>query len=339
MSPFTQKIQGQPAPAIICLRFSVIAKTLCVSLFFSLSLTLPAAAQGDTRTTTTPSSAPSARSEPRFIVEAPQVSVFSDCARSFAGTPEGASEARSDLLDKKGPQLGLLYSLSSLSVMGFSRGGWPVAIEYELEQDSLLLVIISPEGQRPLIYRLEGKKGHWLTKLQIPPAIGNDLRVSQYLVQTLNDGVGQLTPSHVHIYGIAAGPKAVGSIGIDHVNFTPGNIRVVQHEKAQFSYHSISDFDDTQVSFVRVAKTNTGEIVAGVVADKDMGSILQDHVKNGNWDGAVKTEDIRKNFPPQFQSWVLAPHGQHLLQVRAWLHRDHGGDFVFAHSQTMVTVE
>lgn len=339
MWPSIQKMRGQPALAIVCPRFNTITKRLCASLLFSLSLTLPAAAQGDTKTTTTPSSPPSTRSEPRVIVEAPQVSVFSDCGPSFAGTPEGASEARSDLLDKKGPQLGLLYSLSSLSVMGFSRGGWPVAIEYELEQDSLLLVIISPEGQRPLIYRLEGKKGHWLTKLQIPPAIGNEPHVSQYLVQTLNDGVGQLSPSHVHIYGIAAGPKAVGSIGIDHVNFAPGNIRLLQHERAQFSYHSISDFDDTQVSFVRVAKTSSGEIVAGVVADKDMGSILQDHVKNGNWDGAVKTEDIRKNFPPQFQSWVLDPHGQHLLLVRAWLRRDHGGDFVFAHSQTMVTVE
>jgi len=222
--------------------------------------------------------------------------------------------------------------------MGFARGEWPVAIDYELEQDSLLLVVISPEGQKPLIYRLEGKKGHWLTKIQIPSSVGNEVRVSQYLVQTLDDSVGQVAPSHVHIHGMAAGPRAVGSIGIDQVNFSPGSIRLGQ-EKAQFSYHSISDFDDTEVSFIRLAKTRTGEIVAAAVGSKSMGSIAQDHSKNGDWDGRTKPADLVKNYPPELKQWLIAPQGQHALQVRAWLHRDHGGDFVLALSGTMVTVE
>ncbi len=72
----------------------------------------------------------------------------------------GSSEARAELLDRHGPQLPAVFGLSSLAIMGFSRGSWPVAIDYALEQDSLLLVVISPEGETPIIYRLEGKKGH-----------------------------------------------------------------------------------------------------------------------------------------------------------------------------------
>jgi hypothetical protein len=222
--------------------------------------------------------------------------------------------------------------------MGFSRGDWPVAIDYVLEQDSLLLVVISPEGEVPLIYRLEGKKGHWVSKLHIPPAVGKQLRVSEYLVQTLDDSVGQVSPSHVHIHGIAAGPRAVGSIGIDQVSFAPGSIKLAQHQKAQFSYHSISDFDDTEVSFVRLARSTDGEIVAAPVESKSMGSIAQNHVKTGDWDGTTKPGDLVKAMP-KLQGWLTAPNGQHVLQVRAWLRSDHGGDFVTALSDSIVNVE
>ena len=276
--------------------------------------------------------------EPTQIIVIPQGTSFSDCGPGFASPSKGESEARSDLLDKQGPQLPRLISMSSFAVMGFSRGGWPVAIDYFLEQESLLLVVIAREGETPLIYRLDGKKGHWVTKLQIPPGVGDQLKVSQYLVHTLDDRVGQISPSHVHIHGIAAGPRAVGSIGIDQVTFTPANIQLGQHQKAQFSYHSISDFDDTEVSFVRLAKSSTGEIVAAAVAGKSMGSIAQNHVKNGDWDGSIKADMVR-TYPADLQQWLIVPHGQHILEVRAWLRKNHGGDFVTALSEAIVAVQ
>lgn len=317
-----------------------------LSLALLLALVSSTAGQTGTRLSTYPSTdgpSPGPQTagggEPTRIIMAPQFPGFSDCPGGIVRAPEGASETRSDLLDKQGPQLPMVFSMSSFAVMGFSRGGWPVAIDYVLEQDSLLLVVIAPEGEMPLIYRLDGKKGHWVTKLQIPAAVGDQLRVSQYLVQTLDNSVGQVSPSHVHIHGIAAGHKAVGSIGIDQVSFAPGSIQLAQHQKAQFSYHSISDFDDTEVSFVRLAKSSSGEIVAAAVGSKPMGSIAQGHVKNGDWDGSIKAADIVKTFPPDLQQWLLVPHGQHVLEVRAWLRKNHGGDFVTALSDTIVAVQ
>lgn len=276
--------------------------------------------------------------EPTQVIVVPPPQGFPGCEVSSSGTP-GESERRAAALDKQGPQLPPLFSLSSFGVMGFSKGNWPIVVDYLLEEDSLVLVVVSPEGQKPLIYRLDGKKGHWQTRIQLPPSVGDQLRVSQYLVQTLDNNVGQVSPSHVHIHGIAAGPKAVGSIGIDQVDFGPANIRLAQHQHAQYSFHSMFDFKNTEVTIVRLAKSSDGEIVAASVGSKSMGSITQNARKNGEWDGSITTDKIVKSYPPEIQKWLEAPNGQHALQVRAWYGVKDGGDWVTALSESIVSVE
>lgn len=311
-------------------------------------------------------------SEPTVIV-VPPPQMDMGCT-SFPSSTPGESERRAQALDKLGPQLPPLYTMSTFSVMGFSKGNWPVVIDYLLEQDSLVLVVIAPEGQKPQIFRLDGKKGHWQTRIQLPPEIGNELRVSQYLVQTLDNSVGSVSPSHIHIHGIAAGPQAVGSlatnqtnatpaanqtphyqeaqyirsvavaqsmnaIGIDQVTFAPASILLAQHQKAQYSFHSLFDFKNTEVTFIRLAKSNDGQIIAAAVGQKSMGSIMQNARKNGDWDGSIKPPDVVKSYPPEIQKWLMAPVGQHTLQVRAWYGAKEGGDWVTALAETIVAVE
>lgn len=249
-------------------------------------------------------------------------------------------ENPADELDKNGPRLPPMYSMSSFTFTGFTRGGWPVAVDYVLPQDSLVILMVTPTGQAPITYRLKGDKGHWIVKLAIPSSIGTDLQVAQYSLQTLdNKDVGPVLPVSIYIHGIAAGPKAVGSIGIDRVMFQPGNITKAQNQKAQYSYHSISDFDDTEVSFVRLGKSSSGEFRAAAVASKSMGNIAQDHMKNGDWDGSVDKKLIKTYKNPELQQWLQSPNGHHALQIRAWLRKNHGGDFVAAISDTLVTVQ
>src|SRR5208282_5988626 len=118
----------------------------CLSMALLLAPSVAAQRQSTRQTTTTYPSTDGQQptgtqttggSEPSRVVVAPQFPVFG-CG---GGSSEGASEARSDLLDKRGPQLPPLFSMSSFAVMGFSRGSWPVAIDYALEEDSLLLVV------------------------------------------------------------------------------------------------------------------------------------------------------------------------------------------------------
>jgi hypothetical protein len=310
-------------------------------------------------------------SEPTVIV-VPPPQMDMGCT-SFPSSSPGESERRAQALDKLGPQVPPLYTMSTFSIMGFSKGNWPVVVDYLLEQDSLVLVVIAPEGQKPQIFRLDGKKGHWQTRIQLPPEIGNELRVSQYLIQTLDNNVGSVSASHIHIHGIAAGPQAVGTItnqstmepaepqaphfqeaqyirrvavsqpvnaiGIDQVTFAPASILLAQHQKAQYSFHSLVDFKNTEVTFIRLARSSDGEIIAGAVGQKSMGSIMQNARKNGDWDGSIKPPDAVKSYPPQIQKWLLAPVGQHTLQVRAWYGAKEGGDWVTALAETIVAVQ
>jgi hypothetical protein len=254
------------------------------------------------------------------------------------GTGGGASEARAHLLDKEGPQLPAVFSMSSFSVMGFVKGNWPVVFDYQLERDSLLIVVIAPEGHEPIIYRLNGKAGHWQNRLAIPARVGENSVVAQYTLTSLDDGAGQLGPAHLHVHGIAAGPKAVGSIGIDKVTFSPASIHPARGEHAQYMFHSISDFKNVEVNFVRVANDH-GEIIAARVGRKSAGSIAKNEARNGDWDG--KGDGGGKEaqaYPPELQQWLKSPTGQHLVQVRAW-YGAKDGDWATALSEEFVTVE
>jgi hypothetical protein len=274
------------------------------------------------------------------IVPTPPIVIW-DPGAGPANCNTGTPENPADVLDKKGPQLPMLYSMSSFSFTGFTKGGWPVAVDYVVSQDSLVLFVVTPEGQPSITYRLAGKAGHWIVKLAIPKTVGSELLVAHYSLQTLDgkDVPGPVAPASIYIHGVAAGPKAVGSIGIDHVVFQPGSIMKAQNQKAQYSYHSISDFDDTEVSFVRLGKSGEGEVRAAAVASKSMGNIAQDKVKNGDWDGSVDKKLLKSYKNPELQQWLQSPNGHHALQIRAWLRKNHGGDFVAAISDTLVTVQ
>jgi hypothetical protein len=310
---------------------------LC-TLLLAASLMPLCAAQSRSQSTQQSTNNNQQSSQEPTVVVLPPPMIDNTCP-SFQSSTPGEAERRAQVLDKLGPQVPPLYTMSTFSVMGFSKGNWPIVVDYLLEQDSLVLIVIAPEGQKPQIFRLDGKKGHWQTRLQLPPAMGNELRVSQYLVQTLDNNVGAVSPSHIHIHGIAAGPQAVGSIGIDQVTFGPTSIHPSQHQKAQYSFHSLFDFKNTQITFVRLAKAGDGEIIAASVGEKSTGSITQNARKNGEWDGSTKLPEVIKSYPPDIQKWLTAPNGEHTLQVRAWYGAKDGGDWVTALSETIVSVQ
>jgi hypothetical protein len=302
-------------------------KALCQQETYGMAAPRHSSAQGST---------PSGAEPSRIIIYQPD---FPEAACGFEnGTPRGESEARKAELDKSGPQVSPIFSMSSFSIMGFVKGNWPVVFDYLLEQDSLLIVVIAPEGMAPVIYRLNGKKGHWQNKLMIPASVGDRPLVAQYLIRSLDDGLGQVGPSHLHIHGIAAGPKAVGSIGIDVVTFAPATIHPTLGEKAHYMFHSKSDFKSAEVDFVRLAMSN-GQIIAARIGKKSMGSIARDESKNGDWDGKSDGGgQSAQSYPADIQQWLHAPHGQHLVQVRAWWGAK-DGDWATALSEDYVTVE
>lgn len=272
------------------------------------------------------------------VVYRSPVVIGSMCSFGWMNSGGGASEARAHLLDKEGPQLPPVFNMSAFSVMGFVKGNWPVVFDYQLERDSLLIVVIAPEGQEPIIYRLNGKAGHWQNRLLVPAGVGTESVVAEYTLRSLDDGIGQLGSAHLHVHGVAAGPKAVGSIGIDQLTFSPAEIRPAHGERAHYMFHSISDFKNVEVNFVRVANDH-GQIIAARIGKKSAGSIARNEARDGDWDG--KSDGGGKGaqaYPPELQQWLKSPTGQHLVQVRAW-YGAKDGDWATALSEDFVTVE
>jgi hypothetical protein len=316
-------------------RCSLTLKVTVSALLSALLFVAPALAQTDTAITTHQSAQGStAPREPQIIVDRMIVPTMCDLGPSAPSG--GEAEARAALLDQSGPQLPPMFSMSAFSVTGFVKGSWPVVFDYLLEQDSLLIVVIAPEGREPLIYHLNGKKGHWQSRLSVPAQVGETSLVAQYAIHALDENIGQVGPSHLHVHGIAAGPKAVGSIGIDQVTFSPATIHTALGEKARYGFHSISDFPRVDVDFIRVGMTQDHQIIAARVGGKTMGSISRNEERNGDWDGKSRVD--KGKFSPQFRQWLGAPAGQHLIQVRAWYGRNNG-DWAIAMSEDLVTVE
>lgn len=338
-------IRLQPEPGVRAP--SPLVRT-CFLLMMCLSTAVFAPAQvlstsgtrgrGDTTSTSVGTHGGSSGEPGRTIVYEPFFAP-SSCDIAPHGTNMGAAEARAALLDKRGPLLAPIFNMSGFSIMGFSKGNWPVVIDYALEQDSLLIVVIAPEGFEPILYRIDGKKGHWQIRFQIPAALGDRPVVAQYLIRSLEATGGQSGLAHMHFHGIAAGPKAVGSVGIDNVMVGPANIHPALHESAHYSFHSISDFKSSEVAFVRVAVSN-GQIIAARVNEKSTGSVSRGSQKSGDWDGKSNlSENSMSGYPPEVQEWLRDPKGEHLVQVRAWWGEKDGGDWVTAISESSVVIQ
>jgi hypothetical protein len=98
------------------------------------------------------------------------------------------------------------------------------------------------------------------------------------------------------VYGIAAGPKAVGSIAIDEVTFGPSAVKMKQ--AAQYGFHSHSDFSDVRADFMF-----TGLKDNHIVMKQDNETPLSPVTPDEHAQGSLQSKGTE---------------GQHLLQIRAW---------------------
>jgi hypothetical protein len=171
------------------------------------------------------------------------------------------------LLDKNGPQFANVFSMSSFSVLGYAKGGWPIVIDYQQQQESFALVTVSTDGIDPFYYRLRAsdRAGHFQEVVHLPQRFGDKPVIAHYSVQALSMNAGEVNPTNFLILGLGAGDKAVASVGIDRVDFGPKAIHPPQNEKASYTFHSEFDFPEVEAGVLRVgllkAKLSPRELV------------------------------------------------------------------------------
>lgn len=231
-------------------------------------------------------------------------------------------------LFEQGPQFENAFSMACIPVHGFVRGGWPLVIDYQAEPGTVASVEIHVEGRDPVVLPLRGGSAHNLLKMSLPDQLGGELRPALLLVRAVKDQPGTPVLGRINVFGLGAGPRAVGSVAIDQVEFKPGTMSLGRKETARYSFYSRSDFNRAAAEVLRVVNRDgdlqvslsrsiplDGGVAAGTWVGRD---------KPLTWDGT----DARRQ--PSL--------GQHLLQVRAWLSAQDGGDWVAAWSAWTVEV-
>lgn len=234
----------------------------------------------------------------------------------------GGNEKPEKILSEKGPQFPGAFSMSAITVMAFVKGNWPFVIEYEMRQPGIALLSIVADGVAPFIYQLDSRPGRQQFIIrQLPARFGDQVRPATYSIRALSNGPGELQPIYFRVFGLGAGPRAVGSVGIDQLRFGPASIHPKLKQKAMFGFHSRSDFDKVTAEFMRAAGGQ--EIVTSVVDKEDI------------------KEPVRRNSDILNKEWnakKVAP-GPHMLQIRGWTSLKNAGDWVVAWSPQIVGVE
>ena len=235
------------------------------------------------------------------------------------------SEGTRQLL-RDGPQLPREFNTSAMGIRGLLRGGWPIAVDYEQRRPGRVQLRIGTPGAEIVTYRLDQfGLGRHVLKFNLPPFLGDGLKPALIAVTAVDPDRPDETLDGFRVYGVGIGPRAVGSVAVDRLEFAPDTVSVGQGQTAGYGFHSKSTFDNAAVEFMRVSQTPDGLHASYVNGKRIRGGVRQDA-----W---IESDDADRWDGHDVQNRIS--EGRHQLQVRVW---DDGGDWVGAWSDALVLV-
>lgn len=220
----------------------------------------------------------------------------------------------SDDLLKNGPKVPQNMSMSHLIVDGLIGPGWPVGLDFELGGPGSVLLDITTADKVQYHQVLTNKlNGRGIT-ISYPDGLPDKLQSATFDVQAAAPAGSSGPSPTMRVYGMAAGPNAVGSIAIDQITFGPAQLKM--KETAQFNFHSHSDFSNVRADF--------------------MWTGLKDNQIEMKQESETLLSPVASNEHAQGSLPGKGSVGQHLLQIRAW--RGNSGDWVVAWSPDVVNL-
>jgi len=241
-------------------------------------------------------------------------------ASAIASQMQNQARASDASLAETGPRVPDGYSRGSFPVQGYTRGGWPLVVDFRPEPESRTWVEVAVDGQvrHTRLLDEDGRRGRQQVRIDLPPGISDVPRPGLYVIRSARladgriqrDASGKDVAAHVEIFGIGAGPKAVGSVAIDEVVFEPGQLRFnpSARDRASYSYTARSEFNRAAVEILKFDNRN-GEIKVERVKSENLVGVRLGRSPRGDWDGT------RDGAPG-------ASVGLHRLQVRAWFNSE-----------------
>ena len=247
-------------------------------------------------------------------------------ALSAEKTEQRDDDEATRALLRDGPQLAPQFNGSAFGVRGLVRGGWPVVVDYVQQRPGRVLLRIAMPGAETVTYRLDKfGLGRHVLRFDLPPFLGDRLKPAVIALTAADLDTGRETIDGFSVLGLGIGPRAVGSVAVDRLEFDPGLMRPARGETAGYAFHSRSDFDHAAVEFMQVTQSPDG-VRKRYVRGQRIGPVQREHrvesAPTQRWDGRDEQAQLSA--------------GRHQLQVRVW---DEGGDWVGAWSESVVLVQ
>jgi hypothetical protein len=230
-----------------------------------------------------------------------------------------ARNAPMSKLSRNGPEFSEVLQMSAFSVKGFVRGSWPLVIDYDSQPGTFveLTVALDDRSAPPYIELLPvTSTARRILLLNTPPEFGSDPKIARFSVRAT---VSQTNPqlAYFRVYGFGCGPRAVGSVAIDRLTFSPPLISKA-NPKATIGFHARTYFDKVNAEFIQI------EMAQGCI----QGKVVDD----------MRVKDTIRKEETVTDDWNAkkARQGQIQFRVRGWMDLKNGGDWVSAFSPDFV---
>jgi len=228
-------------------------------------------------------------------------------------------------LKSNGPQLPKAFDMNNLHITGFVEDGWPIAIEYALPGRVEARCIITTSHKKGAFALPPTDGARHIVVAHLPSGFSEKAGIADYWLRLDASPLPVSTSGWpgLRIYGVAAGPHAVGSVAIDQVSLAPTDkaIRVSAGDVALFGFHSHSDFDSVIAEFWLVAPYQGRNLLTTEESESVPPVSEDERVQGLRW----QPHNVRS--------------GDHIVRIVAWRGIDRGADWVSTLSSDMVSVE
>ena len=211
-----------------------------------------------------------------------------------------------------GPELASGYPDGSFSVRGFARDGWPIVIDFQPQAGTVtqMEVTVATGGRqvtRTMILDADGSRGRQLVKVEAPPTGARTPAPAAYVISSVPiaaldaDQPRPVGPTRLQVYGMGGGPRAVGSVAIEQVDFTRASVG------ARFRFVAKSEFSQVRAQVQRLGRQGDRTVIAPVFDSRQANLNVGRH--GGDWPGTARgSSGLSK--------------GPHRLQVTGWFTTD-----------------
>lgn len=214
----------------------------------------------------------------------------------------GSNWASPKELDENGPRFASRQEVGRFQVQGYVDAGWPVVVDLEADpRAETWLEVRMKEHKDRLRVEIPAGEGRRVIVVKLPGTPGTAPKVGRFSLRSAFIGAnGKPLYQPLRVFGIGAGPVAVGSTTLSIIRFGPREARLATD--IRYSLDSTRIFQKSVIEVLRLPKEgNKLDRVGGAVP----GPLMQGRL-DGSWSGLnVSAKAARGVFALQARAWRL----------------------------------